>query len=63
MRMAKRLKNAIGPTEEGMKIRMLAEFDNSESESDDSNDGLSEGNNDTSHVEVPDDSSYCEGDK
>jgi hypothetical protein len=38
---------------------MLAEFDSSKNKSDESNDGLSEGNNDTSHAEAPDDSCYC----
>jgi hypothetical protein len=61
--MAKRLKKAIGPIEEGTKTKTLAEFDSSESHSDESDDGLSEGNNDTSHAKAPDDSSHCEGDE
>jgi hypothetical protein len=62
-RMAKRLKKATSPIEEGTKTKMLAEFDSSEINSNDSNDGLSEGNNDTSHAKAPDDSSYCKGDE
>jgi hypothetical protein len=57
--MAKILKKATSPIEEGTKTRMLAEFDSSKNKSDESNDGLSEGNNDTSHAEAPDDSCYC----
>jgi hypothetical protein len=63
MRMAKRLKKSTGPIEEGTKTRMLVEFDNSESKSNESDDRISKGNYDTSHAEVLDDSSYCEGDK
>jgi hypothetical protein len=62
-RMAKRLKKSIGPIEEGTKTRMLVDVDSSKSESDDSDDGLSEGNKETSHAEAPDDSSYSEGDE
>jgi hypothetical protein len=42
---------------------MLAEFDSSKSESDDSDDGLSEGNNKTSHAKAPDDSFYSKRDE
>jgi hypothetical protein len=57
-KMAKKLKKATGRIEEGTKTRTLVEFDNSESENDESNDGLSKGNSDTSHVEASDDSFY-----
>ena len=49
-RKAKRLKKAIGPIMEAWKTKMLTKIDNSESNSDDGGDGLSRGNNDTSHV-------------
>jgi hypothetical protein len=58
--MARRLKKATGPIEEGMKTKTLAEFDSSESSSDDE---LSKGNNDTSHTKALNDSSYYEGDE
>jgi hypothetical protein len=59
----KRLKKSIGPIQDGPKKRMLAEFDSSESQSDDGDDGLSEGNNETNHAEALDNSSYSEGDE
>jgi hypothetical protein len=46
-RTPKRLKKSIGPVEDGPKKKTLAEFDSSESQSDDGDDGLSEGNNET----------------
>jgi hypothetical protein len=57
-RMPKRLKKSNGPIQDGPKKKTLAEFDNSESQSNDGDDGLSEGNNETSHAKAPDDSSY-----
>lgn len=63
MRKTKRLKKVVGPTKEVKKTKMLVEIDNFKSDSDDSNAELSKRNNDTSHIKVPDDSSYSEGDK
>jgi hypothetical protein len=63
MRKTKRLKKVVGPTKEARKTKMLAEIDSFKNDSDDSNDGLSEVNNDTSHAKVPDDSSYFEEDE
>jgi hypothetical protein len=56
-RMAKRLKKSSSPT----KTRSLVEFDSSKSKSDESNDRLIEGNNNTSHAKAMNDSSYSEG--
>lgn len=49
-RKAKRLKKAIGPIMEAWKTKTLTKIDNSESGSDDGDDGLSRGNDDTSHA-------------
>jgi hypothetical protein len=62
-RTPKRLKKSIGPIEDGPKKRTLAEFDSSKSQSDDGDDGLFEGNNEASHAEASDDSSYSKGDE
>lgn len=48
---------------EGRKTKMLVEIDGSESNSDINDDGLSRGNDNTSHVELLNDSTYSEGDK
>jgi hypothetical protein len=59
-RKKKRLKKVVGPIVEARKIKRLVEIDSSESNSDDIDAGLSEGNNNTNHAEAPDDSSYFE---
>jgi hypothetical protein len=46
---------------EARKIKRLVEISRSESCSDDSNDGLFGRNNDTNHVEAPNDSNCFEG--
>ena len=48
---------------EAKKTKMLVEIHSFESNSNDSNAGLSNRNNNTSHAEAPNDSSYFEGDK
>jgi hypothetical protein len=63
MRKAKRLKKVVGPIVEARKTKTLEKIDGSESDSDDSNAGLSRGNNKTSLAKAPDDSSYFEGDE
>jgi hypothetical protein len=45
-----------------MKTKKLVDFDCGGCDSDDSNAELSGENDDTSHVEAPSDSTYCEGD-
>jgi hypothetical protein len=44
-------------------VKILAEIDGFESDSDDSGDGLSRGNDDNSHAKVPNDPTYSEGDE
>jgi hypothetical protein len=56
-----RIKSAIGPTQDKMKTKKLAKFGCGKSDSDDSDVELSSENDDTSHAEVPSDSTYCEG--
>jgi hypothetical protein len=63
MRKTKRLKKAFGPTTEAMKTKMLAEINDSKSDSDDSDSELSKGNNKTSHAKAPNDLNYFEGDE
>jgi hypothetical protein len=62
-RKTKGLKKALGPTVEAKKTKMLAEIDGSESDSNDCNARLFGGNNNTSHAEELDDSSYSVGDE
>jgi hypothetical protein len=62
-RKTKRLKKAIDPTMEAKKTRTLVKIDSSESDSDNINARLLGRNNNTNHAEVPDDSSYYEGDE
>jgi hypothetical protein len=63
MRITKNLKKVASPIVEGRKTKMLAEIDGSESDSDINDDGLSGRNDDTSHVELLNDSTYSEGDE
>jgi hypothetical protein len=58
----KRIKRATGPTQEKTKTKALTEFGYGRSDSDDSDAELSGENDDTSHAEVPSDSTYCVGD-
>lgn len=62
-RKTKRLKKPFGPIGEATKTKTLAEIDDAESDSNDSNARLSRGNNDTIHAIVPYDSTYFEGDE
>ena len=63
MRKTKRLKKVVGPIVEAKKTKTLKKIDGSKSDSNDSNAGLSRGNNKTSHAKALDDSSYFEGDE
>jgi hypothetical protein len=58
----KRIKSAIGPTQDITKTKKLVEFGYVGRDSDDSNAKLSGENDNTSHAEAPSDSTYCERD-
>jgi hypothetical protein len=58
----KRIKSATGPTQDKTKTKKLVDFGCVGRDSDDSDAELSGENDDTSHVEAPSDSTYCEGD-
>jgi hypothetical protein len=58
----KQIKSATGPTQDKTKTKKLVEFGCVGRNSDDSVAELSGENDDTSHAEVPSDSTYCEGD-
>jgi hypothetical protein len=58
----KRIKSAIGPTQDRTKTKKLVEFGCAGRDSNDSDAELSGKNDDTSHAEAPSDSTYCEGD-
>jgi hypothetical protein len=58
----KRIKSATGPTQDKTKTKKLVEFGYTGRDSNDSDAKLSGENDDTSHAEVPSDSTYCEGD-
>jgi hypothetical protein len=58
----KRIKSASGPTQEKTKTKKLIEFGCGGGDSDNSDAELSGENDDTSHAEVPSDSTYYEGD-
>jgi hypothetical protein len=58
----KRIKSATGPTEGKTKTKKLVDFGCVGHDSDDTDAELSGENDDTSHVEAPSDSTYCEGD-
>jgi hypothetical protein len=62
MKQTKRIKSATGPTQDKMKTKKLIDFGCVGCDSDDSDAELSGENDDTSHVEAPSDSTYCEGD-
>ena len=62
-RKTKGLKKALGPTMEAKKTKMLVEINGSESDSNDCNARLFGRNNNTSHTEELDDSSYSIGDE
>jgi hypothetical protein len=65
MKQTKRIKSAIGPTQDKTKTKKLVELGYVGRDSDDSDDNdaeLSGENDDTSHAEAPSDSTYCEGD-
>jgi hypothetical protein len=62
MKQTKRIKSATGPTQDKTKTKKLVEFGCVGCNSDDSDAELSGENDDTSHAEVPSDSTYCEGD-
>jgi hypothetical protein len=58
----KQIKSATGPTQDKTKTKKLVDFGCVGCDSDDSDAELSGENDDTSHVEVPSNSTYCEGD-
>jgi hypothetical protein len=58
----KRIKSATGPIQDKTKTKKLVDFGCIGRDSDDRDAELSGENDDTSHVEVPSDSTYCEGD-
>jgi hypothetical protein len=58
----KRIKSATGPIQDNTKIKKLVDFGYIGCDSDDSDAKLSGENDDTSHVEAPSGSTYCEGD-
>jgi hypothetical protein len=58
----KQIKSAIGPTQDKTKTKKLVEFGCVGHDKDDSDAELSGKNDNTSHAEVPSDSTYCEGD-
>jgi hypothetical protein len=58
----KRIKSATGPIQDKTKTKKLVDFGYIGRDSDDSDAELSGKNDDTSHVEAPSDSTYCEGD-
>jgi hypothetical protein len=58
----KRIKSAIGPTQDKTKTKKLVEFGCAGRDSDDNDAKLSGKNDDTSHAEAPSDSTYREGD-
>jgi hypothetical protein len=58
----KQIKSATGPIQDKMKTKKLVDFGCIGRDSDDSDADLSGENDNTSHVEAPSDSTYCEGD-
>jgi hypothetical protein len=62
LKQTKRIKNAIGPTQDKTKTKKLVEFGCARRNSDGRDAELLGKNDDTSHAEVPSDSTYCEGD-
>jgi hypothetical protein len=58
----KRIKSATRPTQDKTKTKKLIEFGCGHSDNDDSDAELSGENDDTSHAEAPNESTYCEGD-
>jgi hypothetical protein len=58
----KQIKSATGPIQDKTKTKKLVDFGCIGRNSDDSDAELSGENDDTSHVEAPSDSTYCEGD-
>jgi hypothetical protein len=58
----KRIKSAIGPTQNKTKTKKLVEFGCTGRDSDDIDAELLGKNDSTSHAEAPSDSTYCEGD-
>jgi hypothetical protein len=57
----KRIKNTTGPIQDTTKTKKIVDFGCVGRDSDDSDAELSGKNDDTSHVEAPSDSTYCEG--
>jgi hypothetical protein len=62
MKQTKRIKSAIGPTQDKTKTKKLVEFGCIGRDSDDSDAELSGKNDDTSHAKAPSDSTSREGD-
>jgi hypothetical protein len=62
MKQTKQIKSTIGPTQDKTKTKKLVEFGCTGCDSDDSDAELSGERCNTSHAEVPSDSTYCEGD-
>jgi hypothetical protein len=58
----KQIKSATGPTQDKTKTKKLVEFGCAGHDSNNSNAELSGKNDDTSHAEAPNDSTYREGD-
>jgi hypothetical protein len=61
-RKAEKLKKAVGPTVEARKMKTFAEIEDSESDSNDNDDGIFGKNDNTNYAEAPNDSNYFEGD-